>query len=95
MGFASITKTRKPRQFNYVPRYYDERKERLQALIARAQEERGENVAQTSQFSTARMQLEFQEARAKRTKRTTKAQQKRTLLILGALVLLLYFYFRL
>ena len=43
MGFASITKTRKPRQFNYVPRYYDERKERLQALIARAQEERGEN----------------------------------------------------
>ena len=95
MGFASITRTRRPRQFNYVPRYYDERKESLQVLIARAQEERGENVAPTSQFSKARMQLEFQDARVKRTKRTAKAQQRRTLLILGALVLLLYFYFRL
>jgi hypothetical protein len=93
MGFISITKTRKPRQFQYIPRYYDERKERLQALIERAQKENGEMTE--GGFSAARMQLEFQEARAKRTKRTAKAQQRRTLLILGALVLLLYLYFRL
>jgi len=93
MGFISITKTRKPRQFNYSPRYYDERKERIQAIIARAREESGE--ARTAECSTARMQLEFQEARAKRTRRMAKVQRRRTLLILGALVLLLYLYFRL
>jgi hypothetical protein len=93
MGFISITKTRKPRQFKYSPRYYDERKERIQAIIARAREESGE--ATTTEFSTARMQLEFQEARAKRTRRMAKVQRRRTLLILGALVLLLYLYFRL
>ena len=93
MGFITITKTRKPRQFSYIPRYYDERKEKLQAIIARASQSEGGNTI--SDFATNRMRLEFSEARTKRVRQNVKMQQLRIILILGALILLLYVYFRL
>ena len=40
MGFLFNFNTNKPRQFNYRPRYYDERKERLEMMKARAEAEK-------------------------------------------------------
>ncbi len=96
MGFISITKTRKPRQFHYIPRYYNERKERLQAIVSRIQNLQEDNDTITSAaLSQARLELEFREARTKRKAKIVRQQRRRTIIILGALCLLLYIYFRL
>ena len=92
MSFFSITKTRRPRQFEYTPRYYNPRKERLEAIVARAQQP---SQANSAELATARLELAFREARERRKKRIAKAQGRRILLIVGALLLLLYLYIRL
>lgn len=91
MSFFSITKTRRPRQFEYTPRYYNPRKERLEAIVARAQPSQDNSA----ELATARLELAFREARERRKKRIAKAQGRRILLIVGALLLLLYLYIRL
>lgn len=95
MALFSFTVTRKPRQFHYQPRYYDPRKEQLQAIISRAEQDAGTTSPTDDQLAAARIELAFREARARRKGRTAQKQMRRTLLIFGVLVLLLLLYARL
>ena len=40
MIFSSLVKTRRPKRFNYTPRYHDRRKEALKQLVETARAER-------------------------------------------------------
>ncbi|MCK4661898.1 MAG: hypothetical protein KAT68_03455 [Bacteroidales bacterium] len=42
MGIPRFFKIPKHRQFNYIPRYYDERKEAMEERLKRAKRENGE-----------------------------------------------------
>ncbi|HLV62013.1 hypothetical protein [Galbibacter sp.] len=46
MRLPSLFKTQKPKAFNYKPRYYDERKERLEALKNRKESRSDEEYFQ-------------------------------------------------
>ena len=95
MALFSFTATRKPRQFHYQPRYYDPRKEQLEAIISRATQEVEGAESPDAKLAAARVELAFREARARRKGRTQQKQKRRTLLIFGVLVLLLLLYVRL
>ena len=56
MGLLFNFKTSKPRQFNYRPMYYDERKERLEKMKARAT---AEITAEGSGVQYTRLQKGF------------------------------------
>lgn len=92
MGIYSPFSTRKPRQFSFKMRYYDERKERIEALKEAARLERGEATEASSRLAQARLQMAFEAARAKRGSSAKRSQGMRTLIIFGVLVLAFYFY---
>ncbi len=96
MGFR-VFRTQRPRQFEYRPRYYDERKARIAAMEQRARHQHGlppEEEAAT--VREARLALEYRsQARANRRPTTQRSQITRTLLILAVLALALYLYARL
>lgn len=66
MATFTFLHTRKPRGFLFKPRYYDERKERLAAMVSMAQTSQGDPSSNTALLTQARMQLLYREARAKR-----------------------------
>lgn len=43
MALFSFFKTKKPKRFNFIPRYYDAKKERLQEIIDRHKEDSKDN----------------------------------------------------
>lgn len=108
MALFSITRTRKPRQFQYTPRYYNPRAERLKAIIARAEQEEAEKAknqegvppaeaqdseAQRGTHYEARIQLSFQEANFARSQRHERV---RTRFFIGLVLLgicLAFYYF--
>lgn len=54
MLFNSFLKTRKPRRFNYTPRYYDPRKDALQDLVDRVEAEKEGKVPTRHQLKFER-----------------------------------------
>lgn len=94
MGFVSITKTRKPRQFEYKPRFYDARRERLRAIEANAKSEMGIADGDCTVSRRARLELGFEASRGKRSRLNTR-QTTRTLLIFALLILAAFIYIRL
>ncbi len=94
MGFTSITRTRKPRPFDYKPRYYNERKERLAAIEARARAELGLESEVSSTTRRARMELDYSLTRG-RAKRMGRSQAVRTLVLFALLALSVLVYTRL
>lgn len=95
MGIYSPFSTRKPRQFEFKARYYDERKERLEALQEAARIESGEQTEATRRLAQARMQMAFDAARARRSATAQRKQGMRTLAIFVILVLVVLFYLHL
>jgi hypothetical protein len=88
----SLFKTRKPRQFEYQPRYWDPRKEALEARIKRIEQEiaieKGEKIPPARTLRRGFMRGEGS--------RSLKSQHRssniRILIILAALSLFLYLY---
>lgn len=91
MAFISITKTRRPRQFNYTPIYYDARRERLEAVVSQAKQEHGEAHEASREVARERMRMAFGQAR--RTRRGGAAQPlRRALIFLALLAMILLVY---
>ncbi|MCB0431046.1 MAG: hypothetical protein H6585_10725 [Flavobacteriales bacterium] len=96
MGILSgMFKTRKPRQFNYEPRYYDERKERVEKTI-RVAEREAASAQEKSTQTTPPPRLSDQrfsfEAHASR---QSQLANRRLIIILALLVLIVYLYLKL
>ena len=89
-GFLGAFKTRKPKQFNFTSRYYDEKRERLQKAEARIQREleyeknRGNNPD-----SKSRERIQFNWQRTDRLAQQKKSN-RRILVIIGILATIAY-----
>ncbi len=95
MALFSFTVTRKPRQFHYQPRYYDPRKEQLQAIVSRAEQAADTESSPDVKLAAARVELAFREARARRRGGIAQKQLRRTMLIFGVLAMLIFVYLHL
>jgi hypothetical protein len=84
MGFLSFFKTPKPQRFNYMPRYYDPQKERLDGLLGRNKD--GE-VSQTD-LAKARISSAFRKRSVK--SEYSKKMAKRSNLLLLAIIVILF-----
>lgn len=86
-------KVNRNKKFDYAPRYYDERKEKLRAMADRYEKKEGEvtdDEAFRNQVKT-RMQNSF--SIQDEYKNKSRASNIRLLIILGALVLICYYIF--
>jgi len=90
MGLPSFFRINKPRRFNFYPRYYDERKAKMQERIKKAEVELGINSekSQTRTLQKGHMRGYF--PRNKRLKRTSNI---RLLIIIVILLLISYYLF--
>lgn len=79
------TKIAKHRSFNYVPRYYDERKERLQAILDRDTSVDG----MKSRIASANSRARFRR-RGLTNRQATRAMFIRVLLIILGLLVITY-----
>jgi hypothetical protein len=81
-------KTQRPREFNYIPRYYDKQKEEAEDRRKRIENELGIKEKNGYQHSISRgsMQRRMQVKR-----KTSRSSTIRLLLITGILVLLVYY----
>ena len=89
-GFLGAFKTRKPKQFNFTNRYYNEREERLQraeARIIREVEYEKENSDNPNAANRERVQFNWQ--RTDRLAQQKKSNQ-RILVIIGILAAITY-----
>ena len=98
MAIFSITKTQKPRQFQYIPRYYDARAERLAAIVRRAQQEaaleaNGGDPPLGESQREANLRLSFEEARFVRSSRRVRMRMRMAVgLVLLALSVIVYLW---
>ena len=90
MGLPSFFKINKPRRFNFYPRYYDERKEKLQERIKKAEEELGIK-SETSNIRT--LQKGAMRGYFPRTKRVRRTSNIRLIIIIVILLLISYYLF--
>jgi len=81
---ASFFKLKKNKKYSYTPRYYDERKERIENLKKQYDDE-GTSNAET------RMRGKFKRHKAKKIPGLFSGATLRTFLILGFLVLAVYY----
>lgn len=89
MGIFNFNAPR-PRQFNYQPRYYDERKERLQNMIAEAKAEKEGRQAAGHGLQPGFLRQAQQQSR--RTSRLKRNSSMRLMLTMGILTFLFYMY---
>lgn len=93
MAIFSIVKTRKPRQFQYNPRYYNARAERLDAIVRRARAERDGVPPEGGGAPGADLRLSFEEANFVRALRRERRRSRLMLgLLLLAIILLIYLW---
>ncbi|MDR2036639.1 MAG: hypothetical protein LBQ60_01805 [Bacteroidales bacterium] len=88
MGFnltSGLFSTSKPRQFNYRPMYYDERKERLEKMKAEAENDKTYVGLQRGFLTERREQSKLRRASL------DKISTMRFLMILVILIAILYF----
>jgi len=85
MALFSIFKINKPRQFNFQPRYYNERKDRLNTLIENAEGKSG---------GTSLIQPGFLKNQMSARTKEKRAINFRVYIIIAILVMLLYQYLR-
>lgn len=95
MGFfSSILNSKKPRGFNYSPRYYDpkqeEREKRRKRILQEVRVARGETIPADEYVSPIKNRLIEQKIYRSR---IVKKSRRRTTLILLALIGLLYILF--
>ncbi|MBQ21265.1 MAG: hypothetical protein CMD31_10960 [Flavobacteriales bacterium] len=89
--------TKKPSQFEYTPRYYDERKEKLEKRIAQIKKEveNEKNPTSTSEYSNSEYQSRIREdwGNGYARRNNTGMINKRVLIYLGILLALTYYLF--
>lgn len=95
MPIFPLTRTRRPRQFSYTPRYYDPRRERFEAIVSRARQERDRALGVEAQGESAddsgyegRLRLSFEEAHFVQSRR---ANRTRTRMLISVFLLILVF----
>ncbi|TAF66516.1 MAG: hypothetical protein EAZ55_06215 [Cytophagales bacterium] len=90
MKLFSIIKTRKPKGFNFTPRFYDERREALQNRIeAKKQELSGENKQKYADRITA----SFAEMRRRNKSANNVGRLQMTFIVLFFAVFIIYAYY--
>ena len=91
MKFQFLNKTFKNKQFDYSPRYYDERKERL--LLKKRQFEKLENDTLNAEDRKAILRNNMQNtwSRAQSSQKQKRSSNLRVLLLIGILIVLGYF----
>jgi len=83
---GSFFKLRKNKQFGYTPRYYDERKERLDNL---KQQQAGEETT-----AEQRLRGKFKRASASTTPGLFSGATLRTFAIIGVLIVVIYYFLK-
>ncbi|HAN19934.1 MAG: hypothetical protein A2X13_11055 [Bacteroidetes bacterium GWC2_33_15] len=85
--------TPKSKQFNYKPRYYDERKEELENRINQIKKEMGkEDLSDSEKPYTSNIKGQIRRS-GKRTKVSKDKSNLRLILIIVILFALIYFFF--
>lgn len=85
-----LFKQSRPRQFDFKPRFYDERKERLKARIASAQQETPDSHHEQSKDPEI-LRMRMQSAWRSDDRRTTIRKSNRSVFIIaGLLVIIAY-----
>ena len=83
---SSFFKLRKNKQFNYTPRYYDERKERLDNL---KQQQAGEKTT-----AEQRIRGKFKRNGVKTSPGLFSGATLRTFVIIGMLIVVIYYFLK-
>ncbi|UCG26932.1 MAG: hypothetical protein JSV24_08105 [Bacteroidales bacterium] len=91
MGIPRFFSTPKPKQFNYIPRYYDEQKEALEERIREIEMEMGVNKGEAYRPRIRRGQMSNYFRRKQ--KRVQKQSNIRLVIIILFLLLISYFLF--
>ena len=90
MRFPSLFKTSQPKEFSIYPRYYDERKERIEKKLRQAKKE-----IELSKNNEPLEKVTFQSAwRQNKTYTERRKSNYRVLFIASVLVLIFYFLLR-
>jgi hypothetical protein len=91
MGIPSFFRTPKPKQFNYMPRYYDEQKENLEERIRNIELEMGvkEGEAYRPRIRKGQMSNYYR----RKQQRVKKQSNIRLVVIILILLLISYFLF--
>lgn len=86
-------KVNRHKKFSYTPRYYDERKERLDRLIEKYEEDDTEKVDKQSAEYRARIKQRIEQSWEMNSSTASKARSAnvRLIIILAALLLMTYF----
>jgi len=79
------------KRFDFMPRYYDERKERLE--LKRKQFEENENLSEKERAQALREQLRDNWSHGKMRQQANYQANFRILILIGAIVILGYFIF--
>jgi hypothetical protein len=93
MQFKFLNKTFKPKNFNYSPMYYDERKERLELKKAQYERLTAEDVSEEERRNMLRQSMHETWDRTKHAQQQRYSSNMRTLILLLLIVALGYFIF--
>lgn len=93
MGLPRFFRTYKPKQFNFIPRFYDERKEELQNRIKNIEAEMGKSLQTPDEKQIYRPQIERGSMRRKyiEQKKIERSSTIRVLVIVAILLALAYY----
>lgn len=90
LKFLRMGRTAQNRSFNYIPRYYDERKERLDAILDRGRD-KGDPESIKARISAANSRARSDRRGGMSHRQQSRSQFVRVLLILLALTTIAYY----
>jgi hypothetical protein len=93
MQFKFLNKTFKPKNFNYSPMYYDERKERLELKKAQYTRLTDEDISEEERKTMLRQSMHETWDRTKHAQQQRYSSNMRTVILLVVIVVLGYFIF--
>jgi hypothetical protein len=93
MQFKFLNKTFKPKQFDYSPMYYDERKERLELKKAQFERLSDEELSDEERRNMLRQSMHETWDRSKHAQQQRYSSNMRTIILLVVIVVLGYFIF--
>ncbi len=91
MKFQFLNKTFKNKQFDYSPRYYDERKERLALKKKEFEKLENSELNVNERKSILRSNMQNTWSRAKSSQKQKQSSNLRVLMLIGILLVLGYF----
>jgi len=93
MKFQFLNKTFKNKQYDYVPRYYDERKERLALKKKQFEKLEDNSLNAEDRKSILRSNMQSTWSRAQNSQKQKQTSNLRVLLLIAILIFLGYFIF--